>query len=105
MTSWSGRRPSKHKAQHPMRLLTQLLRTQAIPSALPRARLGLLSGLLLFGCGGSADCASDEPFDMTTDGTFGNWEETWGGEVAVSDPNSIQNTSVRPYSMKNGACR
>jgi mannan endo-1,4-beta-mannosidase len=42
---------------------------------------------------------------MTRGGTFGNWEETWGEEVAVTDPNSIQNTSVRPRSMLNGECQ
>jgi mannan endo-1,4-beta-mannosidase len=53
----------------------------------------------------NGDCANQGSFDMTTGGAFGNWEETWGEEVAVTDPNSIQNTSVRPQSMLNGECQ
>ena len=53
----------------------------------------------------NGDCANQGSFDMTRGGTFGNWEETWGEEVAVTDPNSIQNTSVRPRSMLNGECQ
>jgi len=52
----------------------------------------------------NVDCANDAPFDMTTNGTFASLTG-WGREVAVSDPNSIQNTSVRPYSIVNGQCR
>jgi mannan endo-1,4-beta-mannosidase len=44
------------------------------------------------------------PFwDMSSDGTY-NGLYDWGLEVAVTDPNSIQNTSVRPYSILNGSC-
>lgn len=51
------------------------------------------------------DCAGDTGgFDMTTDGEFGSWND-WGEAVALTDPNSIQNTSVRPASMVDGACR
>lgn len=51
------------------------------------------------------DCAGDTGgFDMTTDGEFGSWND-WGEAVALTDPNSIQNTSVRPASMVNGTCR
>ena len=42
---------------------------------------------------------------MTNGGIYGNWEQPWGQEVAVTDPNSIQRTSVRPYSVVNGSCR
>ncbi|WP_237244754.1 MULTISPECIES: cellulase family glycosylhydrolase [Sorangium] len=49
------------------------------------------------------DCKDDGPFDMTTDGTFAGLTG-WGREVAVTDPNSIQNTSVRPHSIETGAC-
>jgi mannan endo-1,4-beta-mannosidase len=30
--------------------------------------------------------------------------ERWGREVAVSDANSIRNTSVRPASLTTGSC-
>lgn len=49
------------------------------------------------------DCKDEGGFDMTTDGTFGNWN-AWGEAVALTDPNSIEKTSVRPASMVNGAC-
>ncbi|AUX38958.1 mannan endo-1,4-beta-mannosidase [Sorangium cellulosum] len=52
----------------------------------------------------NGDCQDDGPFDMTTDGTFAGLTG-WGREVAVTDPNSIQNTSVRPHSIETGACR
>ncbi len=52
----------------------------------------------------NGDCAARGSFDMTTGGVFGVWEESWGEEVAVTDRNSIQNTSVRPASMLSGAC-
>ena len=41
--------------------------------------------------------------DMTTDNTYASLH-AWGLEVAVTDSYSIQNTSVRPYSMVNGEC-
>lgn len=47
----------------------------------------------------NGDCAMEGSFDMTVRGTFGNWKEPWGEAVALTDPNSIQNTSVRPASM------
>jgi mannan endo-1,4-beta-mannosidase len=44
------------------------------------------------------------PFwDMTTGGTFETLYD-WGLEVAVTDENSILNTSQRPYYIVNGAC-
>jgi mannan endo-1,4-beta-mannosidase len=52
----------------------------------------------------NSDCASQGSFDMTVGGVFGNWEESWGQEVAIGDVNSIQRTSVRPASMVNGSC-
>lgn len=49
---------------------------------------------------GNADC---EAMDMTEDGRFETLHD-WGLEVAVTDPNSIQNTSVRPRSMTSDSC-
>jgi mannan endo-1,4-beta-mannosidase len=42
-------------------------------------------------------------WDMTTDGTYATLYD-WGLEVAVTDDNSIANTSVRPYQIVNGIC-
>lgn len=63
-------------------------------------------GWLAWSWGGvnNADCAGEGSFDMTVGGVFGNWEEPWGEAVALSDPNSIQNTSERPASMLEGSC-
>jgi mannan endo-1,4-beta-mannosidase len=49
------------------------------------------------------DCRNDQPFDMTTDGTFAGLQG-WGAEVAVTDPNSIQKTSVRSSYLLTGSC-
>jgi mannan endo-1,4-beta-mannosidase len=46
---------------------------------------------------GTGGCANN--FDVTTNGTFGSWSNTWGQATAVTDPNSIQNTSIRPPSI------
>ncbi len=63
-------------------------------------RLGI--GWLAWSWGpGNADC---ETMDMTTDATFDSLFN-WGLEAAVTDPNSIMNTSVRPHSMTKGRCR
>jgi mannan endo-1,4-beta-mannosidase len=63
-------------------------------------RLGI--GWLAWSWGpGNSDCRE---MDMTTDGTFDTLHD-WGLEVAVTDPNSIRNTSVRPYSILHGECR
>ncbi len=64
-------------------------------------------GWLAWSWGGidNGDCADDGSFDMTVDGVFGDWEEPWGGDVAVTHPNSIQNTSVRPHSITEGNCQ
>jgi mannan endo-1,4-beta-mannosidase len=55
---------------------------------------------------GNGDCSE---MGMTTDGVFGNWRNTpndgkWGEVVSISDPNSISNSAVRPYSIINGTC-
>ncbi len=42
-------------------------------------------------------------WDMSSSGTFSTLYD-WGLEVAVTDENSIKNTSVRPYSIINGKC-
>jgi mannan endo-1,4-beta-mannosidase len=52
----------------------------------------------------NSDCANSGPFDMTTNGTYAGLSG-WGREVAISDANSIQNTSVRPASINDGQCR
>ncbi len=49
---------------------------------------------------GNTDCSE---MDMTTDGTF-NTLMGWGLEVATTHKNSIANTSVVPYFVKNGTC-
>jgi chitodextrinase len=46
---------------------------------------------------GTSGCGTT--FDVTTNGNYGSWSNTWGQAIAVSDPNSIQNTSVRPPSI------
>lgn len=51
------------------------------------------------------DCKDSDTFDMTNGGVFGSWKEPWGEDVAVKDPNSIKNTSVRPRSMVSGTCQ
>lgn len=51
----------------------------------------------------NSDCATDGPFDMSSDGTFEGLTG-WGLEVAVTDPHSIKNTSVRPASIVKGTC-
>jgi len=51
----------------------------------------------------NGDCQDDQPFDMTTNGTY-DALQGWGAEVAVSDANSIQNTSVRSRYVATGSC-
>jgi mannan endo-1,4-beta-mannosidase len=51
----------------------------------------------------NSDCGSDQPFDMTSNGTFAGLKG-WGLEVAVTDPNSIQKTSKRSQYMTAGSC-
>lgn len=43
-------------------------------------------------------------FDMTTDGTYAGLSG-WGRAVAIDDPNSIRETSVRPWSVTHAGCR
>jgi mannan endo-1,4-beta-mannosidase len=57
-----------------------------------------------WGAAENGDCQDDGPFDMTTDGTSAGLTG-WGREVALTDPNSIKNTSVRPRSIETGSCR
>lgn len=54
----------------------------------------------------NGDCSEEGEgsFDMTIGGVFGEWEEPWGGEVAVSDPNSITNTSEINSYILSGSC-
>ncbi len=47
------------------------------------------------GTGGS--CGTT--FDVTTNGVYGSWANPWGQAVALTDLNSIKNTSVRPSSL------
>jgi mannan endo-1,4-beta-mannosidase len=63
-------------------------------------------GWLAWSWGGvdNADCADQGSFDMTSNGAFGSWETGWGEAVAISDPNSIMNTSRRPGSITQGSC-
>lgn len=49
---------------------------------------------------GNADC---KEMDMTEDGTVETLHD-WGREVALSDTNSIKNTSQRPVSVVHGTC-
>ncbi len=62
-------------------------------------------GYLPWSWGGAinSDCKSDQPFDMSSNGTFSGLQG-WGREVAVSDANSIMNTSKRSHYMTAGAC-
>jgi mannan endo-1,4-beta-mannosidase len=63
-------------------------------------RLGI--GWLAWSWGpGNSDCPA---MDMTRDSRFETLHG-WGLEVAVTDPNSITNTSVRPHSIVHGECR
>jgi len=46
---------------------------------------------------GTGGCGTN--FNVTNNGNFGSWSNTWGQAIAVTDPNSIQNTSIRPPSI------
>ncbi len=50
------------------------------------------------------DCKEMGKFDMTSDGTFGNWTGTWASDVALDHARSIKNTSKRPLSMTSATC-
>ena len=59
-----------------------------------------------WGAVNNGDC--DQPngeskYNMTTDGIYGNWNNDWGRLTMVDDPNSVQNTSVRPQSLLDDA--
>ena len=56
----------------------------------------------------NGDCKSggSSIFDMVGDPMdFGSLKSGWPTEVCLSDPNSIQKTSVRPHSMVDGTCQ
>jgi mannan endo-1,4-beta-mannosidase len=57
-----------------------------------------------WGAVSNGDCETEGPFDMTENGIFGRWTAPWAEAIALSDPNSIRNTSVRPASLVNGGC-
>ncbi len=46
-------------------------------------------------CGGGRN-----QFDITSDGRYGNWNTDYGRNLIVNDPNSLQNTSVRPVGLR-----
>ncbi len=49
------------------------------------------------------DCGSpNSVFDVTTDGKFGNWATDFAEDISITDPNSIQNTSIIPQSLLAG---
>lgn len=59
-----------------------------------------------WGAVNNGDC--DQPdgeskFNITTDGTYGNWNNDWGRLTMVDDDNSVQNTSIRPQSLLDDA--
>ncbi len=51
-----------------------------------------------WGLNKNGDC-KDGSMDMTTNGKFDGLKEGWATEIALSDANSIKNTSVRPRSI------
>jgi mannan endo-1,4-beta-mannosidase len=60
-------------------------------------------GWLAWSWGGVKNNDCPGLLDMTSDGTFAGLQD-WGLAVATTDPNSIQNTSVRSPYIENGAC-
>lgn len=53
-----------------------------------------------WGAVNNGDCGRpNSPFDITTDGKYGNWEHPWNREVVIDHAGSIQKTSVRPASL------
>jgi mannan endo-1,4-beta-mannosidase len=50
------------------------------------------------------DCKDMGGFDMTKDGTFGNWSGAWASDVSLDHPNSLKNSSKRPASLSTGRC-
>ncbi|MEM6829826.1 MAG: carbohydrate-binding domain-containing protein [Bacteroidota bacterium] len=70
---------------------------------LQREKIGWLSWS--WGLVNNNDCgAPNSVFDVTTDGTFGNWATPFAEEISTSDPNSIQNTSIIPESLLTNVC-
>jgi uncharacterized repeat protein (TIGR02543 family) len=52
----------------------------------------------------NGDCP-DGSMDMTTDGKFATLKPGWPTEICLTDPNSIKNTSKRPFSITHaGSC-
>jgi mannan endo-1,4-beta-mannosidase len=52
-------------------------------------------------------CCQNPPdgHTISSDKMYGSWtNDPWGEQVAVANPYSIQNTSVRPYYVENGEC-
>jgi len=53
-----------------------------------------------WGAVNNGDCGRpNSPFDITTNGKYGNWEHPWNKEVVIEHAGSIQKTSVRPASL------
>lgn len=48
------------------------------------------------------NCRGDGPnqFDITSDGMYGNWNNDYGRNLIVDDPNSLENTSEKPEGLK-----
>jgi len=74
---------------------------KALLSLAQRSQIGFLPWS--WGAVRNNDCQNDQPFDMTNDGTFAGLQG-WGAEVTLTDPNSIQKTSVRSGYMLTGSC-
>jgi mannan endo-1,4-beta-mannosidase len=56
-----------------------------------------------WGAKDNGDCgAPNSVFDITKDGLFGHWAESFGEEICVSAKSSIKNTSIRPESLLRG---
>jgi len=47
-------------------------------------------------CGGGGR----NQFDITVDGVYGNWNTDYGRNLIVDDPNSMENTSIRPVGLR-----
>lgn len=47
----------------------------------------------------NGDCSATGIYDLTTDGAYGNWKTDFAREICVDDSNSIQRTSLRPFSL------
>ncbi|WP_051359979.1 cellulase family glycosylhydrolase [Adhaeribacter aquaticus] len=53
-----------------------------------------------WGAVNNGDCGRpNSPYDITTDGKYGNWEHAWNREVVEEHAGSIQKTSIRPNSL------